>query len=191
MAIKIYIDQGHNPGGVNGGAIAGDIEEQEINYNVGIKLANILRSDYRFEVKTSRTSPTQVLGYNVTTSLAERVNQANAWPADYFISIHCNSNPSPAINGAEVYIYEFYTQAEYLAQHILQRIVQIVGVRDNGVRANPSLYVLRKTNMTSILVELGYMSNPGDLQKLLNNQDAYAYAMYIGLLDYFGLSPLS
>ncbi len=191
MAIKIYIDQGHNPGGVNGGAIVGEIEEQEINYNVGIMLADILRSDYRFEVKTSRTSPTQVLGYNVTTSLAERVNQANAWPADYFISIHSNSNPSPAINGAEVYIYEFYTQAEYLAQHVLQRIAQIVGVRDNGVRANPSLYVLRKTNMTSILVELGYMTNPGDLQKLLNDQGAYAYAIYIGLLDYFGLSPLS
>ena len=191
MAIKIYIDQGHNPGGVNGGAVVGDIEEQEINYNVGIMLADILRSDYRFEVKTSRTSPTQVLGYNVNTSLAARVNQANEWPADYFISIHCNSNPSPAINGAEVYIYEFYTQAEYLAQHVLQRIVQIVGVRDNGVRANPSLYVLRKTNMPSILVELGYMTNAGDLQKLLNDQSAYAYAIYIGLLDYFGLSPLS
>ena len=191
MAIKIYIDQGHNPGGINGGAVVGDIEEQQINYNVGTMLADLLRSDYRFEVKTSRTSPTQILGYNSASSLAQRVNEANAWPADYFISIHSNSNPNPAINGAEVYVYQFGTQAEYLAQHVLQRIVQIVGVRDNGVRTNPTLYVLRNTNMPSILVELGYMTNAFDLQKLLNNQDAYAYAIYIGVLDYFGFSPLN
>lgn len=191
MAIKIYIDQGHNPAGVNGGAIVGDIEEQDINYKVGILLADILHSDYRFEARTSRTAPSQVLGYNSSSSLAERVNQANAWPADYFVSIHCNSNPNPAINGAEVYVYQFYSQAEYLANHVLQRIVQIVRIRDNGVRTNPSLYVLRKTNMTSILVELGYMSNSGDLQRLLNEQGAYAYAIYMGLLDYFGLTPLA
>ncbi len=191
MAIKIYIDQGHNPGGINGGAIAGDVEEQYINYNVGIILADIMRADYRFEVKTSRTSPDQILGYNSSSSLAARVNEANAWPADYFISIHCNANTNPAINGAEVYVYQLYTQAEYLARHVLNRIVQIVGIRDNGVRTNPSLYVLRATQMTSILVELGYMTNPGDLQLLLGDPGNYAYAIYLGFLDYFGLVPLS
>jgi len=191
MAIRIYIDQGHNPGGVNTGAIVGDIEEQAINYQVGIILAGILRSDYRFEVRTSRNSPTQVLGYNTRTSLAERVDQANQWPANYFISIHSNANPNPAINGAEVYVFEFYTQAQYLAQHVLQRIVQIVGIRDNGVRANPSLFVLRRTRMPAILIELGYMTNPGDLEMLLNDQGAFAYAIYLGMLDYFGFSPLS
>lgn len=191
MAIKIYIDQGHNPGGVNGGAVVGEVEEQWINYNVGTMLADILRADYRFEVRTSRSSPTQILGYNSSTSLALRVDQANAWPANYFISIHCNSNPNPAINGAEVYIYQFYTEAEYLADHIINKIVQIVGVRDNGVRTNPSLYVLRRTQMPSVLVELGYMTNPLDMDKLLNAQGAYAYAIYMGLLDYFGFAPLN
>lgn len=190
MAIKIFIDQGHNPGTVNAGANAQGVEEQYINYEVGTKLANLLRADSRFEVRTSRAYPGEVLGYNASSSLAIRVNAANSWPADYFLSIHSNSNPNPAINGAEMYIYEFGTQAEYLAQHILNRIVQIVGVRNNGVRENPSLYVLRRTAMPAVLVELGYMSNSSDLQKLVNDQDAYAYAIYMGLLDYFGLEPL-
>lgn len=190
MAIKIYIDQGHNPGMVNAGASAQGVEEQYINYEVGTKLANLLRADSRFEVRTSRTTPTEVLGTSASSSLAARVSGANSWPADYFVSIHANANPNPTINGAEVYVYEFDTQSDYLAQHILNRIVQIVGVRNNGVRENPSLYVLRNTNMPAVLVELGYMTNNADLQKLINNQDAYAYAIYLGLLDYFGLEPV-
>jgi len=190
LAIKIFVDQGHNPGSVNAGASVQGIEEQEINYNVGRLLGGFLYEDPRFEVKLSRNYPEQVVGYNTSSSLALRVEGANSWPADYFVSIHSNYNPNPAINGAEVYVYQAYTQAYYLAEHVLGRIVQIVGIRNNGVRTNPSLYVLRKTNMPAILVELGYMSNPSDLQKLLNKQGAFAYAIYVGLLDYFGLKTL-
>ena len=190
LAIKIYIDQGHNPGSINAGASVRGVEEQEINYNVGRLLANYLVADPRFEVKTSRNTPEQVLGENATTSLAARVNEANAWPADYFLSIHSNANTNPAINGAEIYVYENYTQAYYLAEYVINRIVQIVGVRNNGVRVNQSLYVLRNTNMPSLLIELGYMTNPSDLLHLIYDQENYAYAIYLGLLDYFGFTPI-
>ncbi|HBE13451.1 MAG TPA: cell wall hydrolase, partial [Clostridiales bacterium] len=67
--------------------------------------------DPRFEARVSRPMPTTEVGTDNVTSLRERVEIANAWPADYFISIHCNSNVNPDINGTEVYIYQFYTQA--------------------------------------------------------------------------------
>ena len=105
-----------------------------------------------------------------TTSLRARVEAANSWPADYFISIHANSNPNPAINGSEVYVYQTYTQAYYMAQDVLQGIVDVVGTKDNGVRVNSSLYVLRRTQMPAILVELAYLSNEEDAQKLAENQ---------------------
>ncbi len=190
MAIRIYVDQGHNPGLINAGASVGGIEEQEINYNVGTMLADILRADPRFEVRTSRNSPDEVLGTNASSSLAARVSEANAWPADYFLSIHANANPNPAINGAEMYVYRTYTEAYYLAEYILSRVVQVVGIRNNGVRINPALYVLRRTRMPAVLVEMGYMTNPSDLELLLTEQDAFAYAIYLGLLDYFGLDPM-
>ncbi|MFP3155870.1 N-acetylmuramoyl-L-alanine amidase [Lachnospiraceae bacterium ZAX-1] len=189
MAIKIYIDQGHNPGAVNAGASVPELEEQEVNYNVGTMLAGLLNHDERFKVRTSRTSPTYVVGYNTTSSLTTRVAEANAWPADYFVSVHANANTNPAVNGAEAYVYSTGTQAQYLAEHILERIVQIVGIRNNAVRTNPSLYVLRKTTMPAVLVELGYLTNSSDLLYLLNDQEEYAYAIYLGLLDYFGLQP--
>ena len=101
---------------------------------------------------------------------------ANEWPADYFISIHCNANVNPAVNGTEVYVYQENTQAYWLAQHVLAGIVARVGTRDNGVRIRPSLYVLRRTQMPSILVELAYLTNASDAMKLENDPFGFAQA---------------
>jgi N-acetylmuramoyl-L-alanine amidase. len=190
MPIRIFIDQGHNPTGFhNAGATGNGLFEQDITYQVGIYLANLLNNDARFEARVSRPTPTTVLGTNNATSLYERVRLANEWPANYFISIHCNSNPNPAINGTEIYIFQYGTQANWLAQHVMDGIVQIAGTRNNGIRINQSLYVLRRTTMPSILVELGYLTNASDAEKLRNNQYQFAYGMYIGILRYFGFSP--
>ena len=62
MATKIFIDQGHNPGDVNGGAEGSGYREQDITYAVGIYLRDILLEDGRFEARTSRNSPDEILG---------------------------------------------------------------------------------------------------------------------------------
>ena len=186
MAIKIFIDQGHNPQGVNAGAEGFGLREQDITYNVGKYLADFLREDDRFEVRTSRTSPEQVLGTSNSSSLAARVNGANSWPANYFLSIHVNANTNPAVNGSEVYVYQDYTQSYYFGEQILKSVVSELGTKDNGVRVRPSLYVLRKTNMPAALVELAYITNVNDAEKLKNNQYQFAEAIYRGILKYFG-----
>lgn len=190
MPIRIFIDQGHNPSGVNAGAEGFGLREQDVNYAVGMELARLLNSDPRFTARVSRTTPSETLGTSNSTSLQRRVALANSWPADYFISIHCNANTNPAINGTEVYVYQQNTQAYWLAQHVLGSIVEEVGTRDNGVRLNPNLYVLRRTSMPAILVELAYLSNGGDALKLRDQQPAFARGIYNGLLSYFGLPPL-
>lgn len=190
MAIRIFIDQGHNPEGVNAGAEGLGLREQDVTYNVGLYLADLLNQDPNFDARLSRNSPTETLGTSNNSSLAERVRAANEWPADYFISIHCNSNDNPAINGTEVYVYEDNSQAYYLAEYILNSIVNIVGTKNNMVRVRPSLYVLRRTTMPSLLIELAYISNPSDNQKLRDDQWQFAYAIYLGLVEYFGLEPI-
>ena len=72
MAIRIFIDQGHNPAGVNAGAEGFGVREQDITYQVGQYLYNILSEDYRFTAKLSRPTPETTLGYNNTSSLRER-----------------------------------------------------------------------------------------------------------------------
>ena len=64
-----------------------------------------------------------------------------------------------------------------------------MGTRDNGVRLNPSLYVLRRTSMPAVLVELAYLTNGMDALKLRDEQPAFARGIYNGLLGYFGFAP--
>ncbi len=186
MAIKIFIDQGHNPQGFNAGAEGFGLREQDITYNVGMYLADLLRNDNRFEVRTSRNSPNDVLGTSNSGSLEARVNAANSWPANYFLSIHTNANTNPMINGTEAYVYQEYTQSYYWGEQILNAIVRNLGTKNNGVRIRPSLYVLRKTNMPASLIELAYITNFSDAEKLKNNQYQFAEAIYSGILSYFG-----
>ena len=189
MAIRIFIDQGHNPTGFhNTGAQGHGLFEQDINFQVGVYLAEMLNSDPRFEARLSRPTAETVLGTNNSTSLAERVQMANQWPANYFISIHANASTNPGINGTEVYIHQPYTQANWLAEQVLDGIVETVGTRNNGVRVNPSLYVLRRTRMPAILVEMAYISNEADAEKLRDHPYEFALGIYNGIMRYFGFA---
>ena len=187
MPIRIYIDQGHNPYGFNAGAEGFGLREQDITYLVGAYLANILNADSRFTAITSRTSPDEILGYDTNSSLRTRTEQANQWGADYFLSIHTNANVNPAINGTEAYVYAVNTPSYELA---VNEIVRRLGTKNNGIYARPSLYVLRRTNMPAVLIELAYLSNEGDAALLADKPYEFAYAIYVGLLNYLGLPQI-
>ena len=88
MAIKIYIDQGHNPRDYNTGAEADGVYEQDITYEIGIILNNYLLGNSNFETKLSRPTPETILGTTNSSSLSARVNEAVAFGADLFLSLH-------------------------------------------------------------------------------------------------------
>ncbi|MBQ8894694.1 MAG: N-acetylmuramoyl-L-alanine amidase [Clostridia bacterium] len=187
MAIKVVIDAGHNPQGVNAGAEGNGLREQDINYAVAQELAALLRADPNFEVRLTRNTPTEVLGTTNASSLQQRVQIANSWPADYFISIHANASTNPEANGTEVYTYRNTGAAHELAEEIQEAIVEEMQMKDLGVKTNPSLYVLRRTTMPAVLVELGFITNREDARKMSENPEGFARAIYNGMLDYFDL----
>ena len=104
MAIKIFIDQGHNPVNPNAGAEGNGYREQDLVYVIGKELEALLNANPNFEAITSRNSPDEILGTSIATSLAERVNAANSWGADYFISIHANASDIPEASGSEAFV---------------------------------------------------------------------------------------
>ena len=105
MAIKIYIDQGHNPVNPNAGAEGNGLREQDIVFRVGIALRDLLLANGNFEVRLSRPTATTQLGNSTASSLAARVNQANAWGADYFLSLHTNASEIRTATGIEAYAF--------------------------------------------------------------------------------------
>lgn len=188
MAIKIYIDQGHNPSPPNTGAEGNGYREQDITYAVGQSLAALLRNDGRFEVRLSRPTQETQLGSSNSSSLRVRVDDANSWGADYFISIHTNASVSQGANGTEVLVYSSPSRAATLAEDVLREVTQITGFASRGVKLRPGLYVLRRTNMPAILVELGFISNPYEANFMANNPTLFAQGIYQGLLDYLSLT---
>ena len=187
MAIKVFIDQGHNPVNPNAGAEAGGVREQDINFEVGVRLAALLNANPDFEARLSRPTPETQLGTSTATSLQARVAAANSWPADYFISLHCNANTNPEISGTEAYVFALNTRAADMAEDIVEGISDMTGLRDRGVFARPTLYVLRTTTMPATLVELGYLTNANDRALLVNDPESFARGIYNGLLDFLDL----
>ena len=180
MAIKIYIDQGHNPRNPNAGAEGNGLREQDLVYEIGVRTAAILRSR-GFDVRLSRPNRNTILGTSNATSLAARVNEANSWGADYFVSLHTNAAANPSATGSEAYVYRTGSTAESLAENILTELNLSTGLRNRGVAARPSLYVLRKTRMPAVLVELGFITNPNDAALMRNSPELFAEGVANGI----------
>ncbi|MBE6538609.1 MAG: N-acetylmuramoyl-L-alanine amidase [Ruminococcaceae bacterium] len=183
MAIKIFIDQGHNPVNPNAGAEGNGYREQDLVFEIGRRLSSILRAN-GFETRLSRPTADTQLGTSVATSLAERVNAANTWGANYFISLHTNASVNPQANGAEVLVYSTSSPAYELARSVLEQLTLSTGVRGRGVVARPGLYVLRRTAMPAILVEMGFITNPSDASLMANSPGSFAQGIADGIIDY-------
>ena len=186
MATKIYIDQGHNPENPNAGAEGNGLQEQTITYNVGQELASLLRANPDFEVRLSRPTPTTSLGTSNATSLQARVNDANAWGADYFISIHTNASDNPNATGVEAFAYSRPSRAFSLGEDIVDNLSATTGLRNRGMKTRPGLYVLRRTDMPAVLVEIGFISNPMDAALMNSNPALFARGIYNGIVEFVG-----
>ncbi len=188
MAIKIYIDQGHNPVNPNAGAEGNGLREQDLVYRIGQELATLLRRNGNFDVRLSRPNPDTQIGSSNNTSLRLRVNDANAWGADYFISLHTNASENASASGSEAFAYARGTPAFRLGEDILEGLADSTGLRNRGMKVRPSLYVLKKTTMPAVLVELGFISNAGDAFLMRDRPDLFARGIYEGILDFTDLS---
>ena len=188
MAIKIYIDQGHNPRGFNTGAEGNGYYEQDITYEIGRRLYNLLRDNDEFEPRLSRPTPDTILGTNNSSSLRVRVDEANEWEADIFISLHNNAAENPNASGNEALVYgPGSTVARALGENILEQLTLTTGLRNRGIVYRPGLYVLKETEMPAVLVEMGFISNPYDADLLVNSPYLFSTGIYRGILRYYGL----
>lgn len=188
MAIKIYIDQGHNPSGFNTGAEGNGYYEQDITYDIGRRLYNLLSQNPEFEARLSRPTPETILGTSNSSSLVARVEEADDWDADIFLSLHVNAAQNPNATGNEALVYgPGATVANALAGQILEQLALTTGLRNRGIVYRPGLYVLKETEMPAVLVEMGFITNPYDADLLVNSPYLFSTGIYRGILAYYGL----
>jgi N-acetylmuramoyl-L-alanine amidase len=118
--------------------------------------------------------------------LDDRCKLANRWEADFFVSVHLNSN-GPDASGIET-LYASAAGRE-LAMPVQIALVAATGEKDRGVKERNDLYVLNGTDMPAILVEVGFISHPATEAKVKSQsyRDTLAAAIAEGIADYLGL----
>ncbi len=187
MSIKVFIDQGHNPRDFNTGAEGNGLYEQDITYNIGRLLYNLFLSNDEFEPRLSRPAPDTILGVSNSTSLTARVDLANSWGADIFLSLHTNAAINENASGCETLIYSKTAEIAFgLATDIAEQLSLVTGLRNRGVVERPGLYVLKRTKMPAVLVEMGFITNKEDAELMLYSPGLFATGIYRGVLKYYG-----
>lgn len=155
----LVIDPGH--GGRDPGKPRGSNKnkhEKDINLAISLKLGGYIKDKIAgVKVIYTRTKDEYL-------SLEERAEIANAAKADFFISIHANSSTSRAIYGTETHIYSYKQPASNkLAQLIQKEFASRAGRKSRGIidarRRGHNLFLTQYTQMPSVLVETGYLSN--------------------------------
>ena len=112
---------------------------------------------------------------------------ANAWGADYFISLHTNAATQAAATGSEAFVFYKPSVAASLATDILDGLAASTGLRNRGVFARTNLYVLRRTTMPAVLVELGFITNPSDAALMSGSPELFARGIYNGIVEFTGV----
>ena len=188
MSIKVYIDQGHNPSSYNTGAEGNGFFEQDITYDIGKRLYALLAQNPAFTPRLSRPNETTLLGTTNSSSLRVRAEEANAFGADLFLSLHTNAAENSRASGSEALVYgPSATVAVGIAEDILEQLHLVTGLRNRGIVYRPGLYVLKETKMPAVLVEMGFISNPYDAELMAYSPELFALGIYRGLLKYYGL----
>ena len=200
--VKIGIDPGHqrkgnkegeavSPTGKGGrkakvssgtAGVVTRIPEFKTNLEISLKLRDALEA-HGARVYMTRTH------HDVNISNQERAKMMNELGVDLVLRIHCNSSTSRSIKGMSIFVRETGTaweESAHAAQLILDALVAETNAPKLGVKKSDKYTGLNWSTVPSMLLELGYMSNPTE-DRLLNTpeyQDKLASGMVSGICTY-------
>lgn len=172
---NILIDAGH--GGKDPGAVNGGLYEKDLTLATAKVIQQYLEQEGA-NVLFTRTDDT-------FKSLQNRVNDSNTNNTDVFISLHYDYFSDPEVNGINTYFNNQQTSVQ-LAEKVHASLTDQLDMNDRGIRKE-NYYVLQNNRKPAILLELGFMTNPGDFKKVQTKayREDVAKAITDGLVDYF------
>lgn len=167
--MKVCIDPGHgmsnrsqnvyDPGATH--TEAGFIfHEAAIALRYGLALKDVFRAK-EIDVFMTRDDDTD------HTPVGKRAKMAKDAQCDVFISLHLNDFDDDTANGLEVLYSNI--NSKLLANKLKDGLISITGMKDRGINERPDLAVLKFTGI-AVLIELGFIANDRDREKLLNTQ---------------------
>jgi N-acetylmuramoyl-L-alanine amidase len=177
---KIYLDPGH--GGTDTGAVGNGLQEKAVTLDLALRINHILVVTYGFQTRLSRTT-------DATRSLASRTNDANAWGANIYVSVHINAGGG---TGFESYRYPTAGATtvrlhNFIHSRVIAAMRTVAAVTDRGQKT-ANFHVLRETAMSAVLTENLFIDRAADAALLKRNDFRHAVATghARGIANFFG-----
>lgn len=191
----IALDPGH--GGPDSGAkSAAGLNEKNVNLQICHYLRDYLQSSGAYVVMTREIdkdladSNTHGLSRRKAEDLHRRLQLVEEKKADVLVSVHLNSIPSERWFGAQTFFNPRVENNKRLAQAIQVELVKNLGNTTRAARPKNDVYLMRESQITTALVECGFLSNPQEAAMLGSKayQRKLAAAIYYGILHFYDKS---
>lgn len=189
--ITVVIDAGH--GGEDGGAVANDIIEKDLNLSISNKLAYVLKNA-GYKVVLTRCEDEMVdaegesLRERKVSDMHNRLDLFNENENNVVISIHQNKFTQEQYHGTQVF-YSANNEKSLSLATAIREDVRTLLQPENTRECKPAgsdIFLLNNTNVPAVIVECGFISNYEEAQKLKTEeyQDKMAFAIFAGFMDY-------
>ena len=189
----IVVDAGH---GVpdEGAESSNGTSEAETNLKIALKLQNLLEQSgctvilTRSDENAIYDIDSKTLKQKKISDIHNRVKIGNESQADAFVSIHLNKIPQPQYDGWQTFYNAKSEEGRKLATSIQDAIGKAVQTENNRVaKSIDNIYIIKHVEIPTTIVECGFLSNPEEEKKLLENdyQDKLAWGIYNGIINYF------
>lgn len=169
------------------GAATG-IPEYQLNLAVSLKLKQEL-IDRGYQVYMIRET------HDVNISNAERAQMADKSGADIFVRVHANSLNDSSIHGAltmcqtsnNPYNGTLYSKSQSLSKAVVDGICNQTGFKNRGVQETDSMSGINWCNIPVTIVEMGFMSNADEDNKMATEEyrDKIAKGIADGIDTYY------
>lgn len=168
----VVVDCGHgenDPGkiGVNGAL------EKDINLEIG-KMVEKRLKEKGYRVVMTRTDDKILAEEGSTNKKAQdmkaRVALINETKPVLAVSVHQNSYHDSEVSGAQVFYYSHSTEGETAAKVMQESLLSVEPENKRQAKANDSYYLLKRTEVPTIIVECGFLSNPEEADLLSDEE---------------------
>ena len=167
----VVLDPGHGGYDVGASSADGRIVEKEFDLKIAIKVKDILEQN-GVKVIMTRINDDVTWSNDNGKDLQARLDIATKEKADLMVSIHCNVSDEDIYNvsGSEVYANAEQKTSTALANSIVSELNKLSPEMPSRGVKTAVLHLTLFNKVPTVIVEMGFVSNPKDVEYLLKNE---------------------
>lgn len=179
---------------MNGAESSNGVTEAETNLKIALKLQNLLEQSGSTVILTRSDEnaifdiDSKTLKQKKISDIHNRVKIGNESSADIFVSVHLNKILQNKYDGWQTFYKKGSEEGKKKKKNIQSSMNNAIDNNNNReAKYIDNIYIINNVEIPTTIVECGFLSNPEEEKKLLEDeyQNKLAWGIYNGIIDYF------